>query len=151
MVRFIVSICSGDALNELHYFRELKLEPDISFIFYDPIYHHNFQLKNLIRDSYNTFFPLNCIYFCSNVNEVRSLLEIGRAIFLIGFNIQESYSLNSRDHNNIESFLADKRKEYGLLNICNLLSDNIKVHIQMKNILAFDNLRDFRQNLINNM
>lgn len=153
MSKIVLSICSGDALNEFHYFRKNKLDYDTNFIFYDPIYKHNLDLKKLIKDLYHTFYPLNLVYFCVNVDEIRSLLKNNTPILLIGFNIQEMYVCDTKCLD-LTSYIMEKKKEQGLLSVCNLLwekNKNIKVHIQMENKITFDNLDDFRQDLILNM
>lgn len=154
MRRFILSICSGDALNEYHFFKDKRLDPDISFIFYDPIYRYNVEIRCLITDLYKSFYPLNFVYFCADVNEVRCLLEskCSKVIFLIGFNIQELYPIIF-NHNDIDSYISQKRKEQGLLSLCSLIPErdrDLKVHIQMEDRITFDNFDSFYQDLILN-
>lgn len=154
MGRIILSICSGDALNEFHFFRETKIDPDVSFVFYDPIYKDDIELRILIRELYRVFFPINFVYFCKNVDDIKSLLEAeGHVpIFLIGFNIQEMYPIifNCKD---IESYIIQERKKKGLLNVCRLIPEkyrDLKVHIQMGDKIVFDNFDSFYQDLILN-
>lgn len=152
MHKAILSICSGDAFNEINFFKDKELDPDTSFILYDPIYKDSHALVRVICETFFNIFPGHTVHFCRNVNEVKDLLKTHIPIHLIGFNIQELYPI-PHNETDILSYIKRKKQELGLLSICDLISiqrRNIKVHIQMKDHIVFDNFYDFHRDLVIN-